>query len=145
MGPHWASLLAVFITKQRCASNNGIFCPIMHPSIFCPVLFSCVTTILSFLPSRDFATPHLAPERAGVLRAREAEAAVLSKLQLLDTYPCTHGARDHALEGWTRGFPKHPAANGTEQQGVSASPVRFFSALSQGCAWVVYVCRGVQG
>ena len=40
------------------------------------------------MPSRDTAAPHLAPERFAVLHARETKSLVLSKLNLLDAYPC---------------------------------------------------------
>ena len=77
--------------------------------IHAPTLFLLNTVFLCnhnsvVMPSRDIAQPHLAPERGSVLDARDAETGTLSRLRLVDSYPCTHGCRDRPLEGWAWGF-----------------------------------------
>ena len=74
------------------------------PTLFLPnTVFLCDHNSV-VMPSRDIAQPHLAPERGSVLDARDAETGTLSRLRLVDSYPCTHGCRDRPLEGWTWGF-----------------------------------------
>ena len=60
------------------------------------------------LPSRDVSAPHKINEQPVVLRAREEELGLITKLGLVDAFACAHAGRanDHELAGWTWGFPR---------------------------------------